>query len=73
MKPDEIRKKSKEEIEIELRELREKLYDVGYQHKNRQLEDVNLRKRLKRNIARYLTILKEKEVAEAKENKETVS
>jgi large subunit ribosomal protein L29 len=73
MKPDEIRKKSKEEIEIELRELREKLYDVDYQHKNRQLEDVNLRKRLKRDIARYLTILKEKEVAETNENRETVS
>jgi ribosomal protein L29 len=53
--------------------LREKLYDVDYQHKNRQLEDVNLRKRLKRDIARYLTILKEKEVAETNENRETVS
>lgn len=66
-KPSELRKKTNEELEIELRELREKLHNVTYQHMNRQLDDTNMRKKLKRSIARHLTILRERELSGSEE------
>jgi len=59
MKARELRKKSIEELEISLREMREKLFQITYQHRNKQLDDTHQRMRLKREIARHITIIKE--------------
>jgi len=61
MKPDEIRKLSKGDVQKKLQGFREELFNLRFQHSTGQLENTQRIPRVKKSIARILTILKEKE------------
>jgi large subunit ribosomal protein L29 len=65
MKAAEIRKLSTEEIEARLAEAREELMHLRFQKTTGELVDTNAPRRTRRLIARYLTILRERELEEA--------
>lgn len=56
MKAEEIRKASAEELEKNLKDLREELGNLSFQHKIRPLEDTSRLKKIKKDIARIETI-----------------
>ena len=62
MKAAEIRKLSTEEIEARLAEAREELMHLRFQKTTGELVDTNALSRTRRLIARYLTILREREL-----------
>lgn len=62
MKLSDLRKKSKEELEIEVKELKSELFKLRFQHATNQLENPLKIKEVKRNIARVKTLIKEKEL-----------
>jgi large subunit ribosomal protein L29 len=57
----EIKVKSKEELNKLLSDNRDKLRDLKFKVANRQLKDVRGIRKLKREIARMLTVLNNKE------------
>ena len=61
MKPQEIRKLSVEEIRVKLADSREKLMKLRFQQVTGQLTDPNRLRHLRRDIARFETILNEPE------------
>ncbi len=63
MKPATLREMSVEELQQKLAELRESLFNLKFQHATGQLENTAQLKQHKRNIARVLTILREKQRA----------
>ena len=56
MKPEEIRSMSAEEIDKNLKDLREELGNLSFQHKIRPLEDTSRLKKIRKDIARIETI-----------------
>ena len=56
MKVQEIRNMSQEEVGKKLQELREEFGNLSFQHKIRPLEDTSRLKKIKKDIARILTI-----------------
>ncbi len=64
MKAAEIRKLSTEEIEARLDEARHELMNLRFQKVTGELVDTNAVRRTRRLIARYLTILRERELEE---------
>ena len=60
METAEIRKKTKEELEKELKELKEKQGDILFKLAANKLKNVREIRNIKKNIARIMTILKEK-------------
>jgi len=64
MKAAEIRKLSTEEIEARLDEARHELMNLRFQKVTGELVDTNALRRTRRLIARYLTILRERELEE---------
>lgn len=56
----ELRKMSAEELQTKLEEARKELFDLRFKHATAQLENTTGIPATKRNIARILTILKEK-------------
>lgn len=60
MKTQELRKMSVEELNKFLKETRENLFNLRFKHATAQLEKVSAIPAAKRDIARVLTILKEK-------------
>ena len=56
MKPEEIRKMSAEDLEKNLKDLREELGNLSFQHRIRPLEDTSRLKKIKKDIARIETI-----------------
>ncbi len=62
MKASEIRKLSTEEIESRLAEAREELMHLRFQKVTGELVDTNALRRTRREIARCLTILREREL-----------
>ncbi|HOM03669.1 MAG TPA: 50S ribosomal protein L29 [Acetivibrio sp.] len=62
MKAKDIRKKSQEELEKELVELKSELFKLRFQHATNQLENPMKLKDVKKSIARIKTILKEREL-----------
>lgn len=60
MKTQELRKMSVEELNKSLKEARENLFNLRFKHATAQLEKVSTLPAAKRDIARILTILKEK-------------
>lgn len=56
MKAEEIRNMSKDEVEKKVQDLREELGNLSFQHKIRPLEDTSRLKKIKKDIARILTI-----------------
>ena len=70
MKASEIRELSKEEIQIQLTELRHELLNLRFQMVTGQLTDTSQIRSTRRDIARMETILREKEMAEPVEESE---
>ncbi len=60
MKAEELRNLSKEELETRLKELREQLFSLNTKSALGTLEKTHMRKEIKREIARVLTIMREK-------------
>jgi len=67
MKIQEIRQLSDEELHSELQRLRRHLFDLRAQAVTEKLEDPSMLKKTKRDIARILTVLRERELAAARE------
>ncbi len=59
MKPEELRKMSAEELAKNLKDLREELGNLSFQHRIRPLEDTSKLKKIKKDIARIETIKKQ--------------
>ena len=59
MKSEEIRKASAEELEKKLKDLREEMGNLSFQHKIRPLEDTSRLKKIRKDIARIETIKKQ--------------
>ena len=66
MKPNEIRDKSFDELNKELASLREELFKLRFAHATNQLENPLKLKSVKRDIARVMTILRERELQGSK-------
>ena len=60
MKAEELRKMSSEELTKQLNELKEELFRLRFQLKINKLDNPNKIPETKRNIARVLTVLNEK-------------
>ena len=60
MKTIEIRKMSAEELEAKLKELKSELFNLRFQHAINQLENPHRIAEVKKDIARVMTILREK-------------
>ena len=60
MKAEELRKMSEEDLKKQLMELKEELFRLRFQHQINQLDNPNKIPETKRNIARVLTVMNEK-------------
>ena len=60
MKTNEIRKMSAEELDAKLKELKSELFNLRFQHAINQLENPHRIAEVKKDIARVMTILREK-------------
>ena len=60
MKTIDIRKMSAEELEAKLKELKSELFNLRFQHAINQLENPHKIAEIKKEIARVMTILREK-------------
>jgi large subunit ribosomal protein L29 len=63
MKADEIREWDETEISARLKELREEQFKLRFQSSMMELENPGTLKRVRRDIARLRTILRERELA----------
>ncbi|MEW5724085.1 MAG: 50S ribosomal protein L29 [Thermodesulfobacteriota bacterium] len=66
MKAREIRELSVDELRLRENELKQELFNLKFQHGTNQLENPMRIKQTQRDIARVLTIIKEKERAAAR-------
>lgn len=66
MKPDDIRNMTKEELDSKLKEERQALFNAKFQATIGQVENRLKLRTTRRDIARILTILREKEIKESK-------
>ena len=64
MNASEIRELSKEEIEKKIKDLKEELFNLRFQHAINQLDNPIRLKYVKKDIARSMTILREREIRE---------
>jgi large subunit ribosomal protein L29 len=71
MNAEEIRDWDNVEIEARLRELREEQFKLRFQSSMMELEDHGLVTRVRRDIARLKTVLRERELAESAEATES--
>ena len=60
MKAKEIREMTSEELNAKLKELKEELFNLRFQHAINQLENPHRIVEVKRDIARVMTVLREK-------------
>ena len=60
MKINDIRKMSAEELDAKLKELKSELFNLRFQHAINQLENPHKIADVKKDIARVMTILREK-------------
>ena len=65
MKANEIREMSKSELELKLKDLKQELFNMRFQHATNQLDNPMKMVEVKKTIARVKTILREIELAEA--------
>ena len=63
MKPDEIREWDETEIRARLKELEEERFRLKFRTATMDLENPNILKAIRRDIARLKTILRERELA----------
>ena len=64
MKASEIREMTNEELQATLRDLREELFNLRFQHAMGKLKNTARIKQVKKDIARVLTVLGERERGE---------
>ncbi len=64
MKLDEIRAQTPEELGKKLEETRREFFNLRFRHATRQLVNTSELRRVKKDIARILTIMREKELVE---------
>jgi large subunit ribosomal protein L29 len=64
MEAREIRAMTTEEIQRTLDETQEELFNLRFQWSTRQLKDTNLLTRVRRDVARLKTILRERELVQ---------
>jgi len=62
MKASEIRELSEEELAKKIKELKEELFNLRFQHAINQLDNPMRLKYVRKDIARLLTILREREL-----------
>jgi len=62
MKASEIRELSEGDLEKKIKELKEELFNLRFQHAINQLDNPIRLKHVRKDIARSLTILKEREL-----------
>jgi large subunit ribosomal protein L29 len=67
----EIRDRGSEDLRKEIEEKRRHLFDLRSQAVTEKLEDPSQLKKTRKEIARILTILREREVSDRKESKAT--
>jgi len=60
MKPEFLRSLSREELTTKLKELRKNLFELNFKRKYGKVEKPHLFREYRRDIARILTVLKEK-------------
>lgn len=65
MKANEIREMSKSELELKLKDLKQELFNMRFQHATNQLDNPMKMVEVKKTIARVKTILREIEIEEA--------
>ncbi len=65
MSAKELRELSSEELRAKESELRQELFNLRFQHATRQLENTARIPQAKREMARVLTVLRERELAGA--------
>jgi large subunit ribosomal protein L29 len=65
----EIRKLSDEKLLDQLEDLKEALFNLRFQKAFGQLEDMNSIRRAKRDVARVLTVIRERQLEGQKEGK----
>ncbi len=65
MKANEIRELSKKELELKLKDLKQELFNMRFQHATNQLDNPMKMVEVKKTIARVKTILREIEIEEA--------
>ena len=65
MKANEIRELSKAELELKLKDLKQELFNMRFQHATNQLDNPMKMVEVKKTIARVKTILREIELEEA--------
>jgi len=66
MKASEIRELSQADLEKKIKELKEELFNLRFQHAINQLDNPIRLKHVRKDIARSLTILRERELTTAK-------
>ncbi len=71
MKAGEIRELSMEERQRKLNELIEELFNLRFQHETGQLENPQILKVTKRDIARVATVIREAQLAHETDNHKT--
>lgn len=69
MKAKELRQLGIGELHKKLKELRKELFNLRFQHATAQLENTQRIPQVKKDIARVLTVLREKELESQNENK----
>jgi large subunit ribosomal protein L29 len=68
MKVDELRELTADELMDALVEAKEERFNLRFQVATNQLDNTARLKQVKKDIARILTVLREREMAESKEN-----
>jgi large subunit ribosomal protein L29 len=64
MKAEELKELSQNELQEKLDDFRKELFNLRFQHTTAQLENTQRIPEVKKNIARILTVLRERELAE---------
>ncbi|MBI4519621.1 MAG: 50S ribosomal protein L29 [Gemmatimonadetes bacterium] len=66
MRPEEIREMTDQEMQAKLKELKEELFRLRFRSATMDVENPTLLPKLRRDIARLKTILRERELAAGK-------
>ena len=64
MKANEIRAKSSEELEDEIQNQKENLFNLKFRNRLAQIEDNSQIKKIRRSIARMRTIIRERDLSD---------
>ena len=64
MKSSEIRAKSSEELETEIQNQKENLFNLKFRNRLAQIEDNSQIKKIRRSIARMRTIIRERDLSD---------